>query len=108
LSKQISLPAARRCKELSSGIPSFLAAAAFPVRTIAPGSSTGTSAAFLVAVVRDMPELKRLSNGSHFGRAIPANASIATAMADMHEHLGQLIGYARTNEVVPPWSRPAQ
>jgi hypothetical protein len=28
-----------------------------------------------------------------------------TAMADMHEHLGQLIAYARTNQVVPPWSR---
>jgi hypothetical protein len=26
-------------------------------------------------------------------------------MADMHEHLGQLIAYARTNHVVPPWSR---
>ena len=24
---------------------------------------------------------------------------------DMHEHLGQLIAYARSNEVVPPWSR---
>ena len=23
---------------------------------------------------------------------------------DMHEHLGQLIAYARTNEIVPPWS----
>jgi len=23
----------------------------------------------------------------------------------MHEHLGQLIAYARTNHVVPPWSR---
>jgi DinB superfamily len=24
---------------------------------------------------------------------------------DMHEHLGQLIAYARTNHVVPPWSK---
>lgn len=24
---------------------------------------------------------------------------------DMHEHLGQLIAYARTNRIVPPWSR---
>ncbi len=23
----------------------------------------------------------------------------------MHEHLGQTIAYARSNEVVPPWSR---
>ena len=25
--------------------------------------------------------------------------------ADMHEHLGQLIAYARANQIVPPWSR---
>ena len=24
---------------------------------------------------------------------------------DMHEHLGQLISYARMNKIVPPWSR---
>ncbi|MEE2638035.1 MAG: DinB family protein [Acidobacteriota bacterium] len=24
---------------------------------------------------------------------------------DMHEHLGQLIAYARSNEIVPPWSQ---
>jgi hypothetical protein len=24
---------------------------------------------------------------------------------DMHEHLGQLIAYARTNHIVPPWSK---
>jgi len=26
-------------------------------------------------------------------------------MADQHEHLGQLIAYARSNKIVPPWSR---
>ena len=24
---------------------------------------------------------------------------------DMHEHLGQLIAYARMNQIVPPWSK---
>jgi hypothetical protein len=24
---------------------------------------------------------------------------------DMHEHLGQLIAYARMNRIVPPWSK---
>jgi hypothetical protein len=24
---------------------------------------------------------------------------------DMHEHLGQLIAYARMNNIVPPWSK---
>jgi hypothetical protein len=67
-----------------------------------------SSFGFLIGVVRDMPESKRLSDGSYFGQPMPVHASIATAMADMHEHLGQLIAYARTNEVVPPWSASNQ
>jgi hypothetical protein len=34
--------------------------------------------------------------------------AIETAFAiggDLHEHLGQLIAYARTNHIVPPWSK---
>ena len=27
------------------------------------------------------------------------------AVVHLHEHLGQSIAYARSNEVVPPWSR---
>ena len=60
---------------------------------------------FLIEVVEGMSEEKRMSDGSYFGTPMPVHASVATAMADMHEHLGQLIAYARTNEVVPPWSR---
>ncbi|MDA0327753.1 MAG: hypothetical protein O2958_01880 [Gemmatimonadetes bacterium] len=63
-----------------------------------------TSFRFLSGVVSTMSEEKRLSDGSYFGRAMPVHASVATAMADMHEHLGQLIAYARANHVVPPWS----
>jgi hypothetical protein len=29
----------------------------------------------------------------------------AALMADQHEHLGQLIAYARANHIVPPWSK---
>jgi hypothetical protein len=64
-----------------------------------------SSFAFLVGVVEGMSDEKRMSDGSYFGRQMPVHASVATAMADMHEHLGQLIAYARTNHVVPPWSR---
>jgi len=60
---------------------------------------------FLIEVVEGMSEEKRMSDGSYFGRDMPVHASVATAMADMHEHLGQLIAYARANHVVPPWSR---
>ena len=33
-------------------------------------------------------------------------AVIDAIRVDMHEHLGQLIAYARLNGVVPPWRRP--
>jgi hypothetical protein len=36
-------------------------------------------------------------------RSTPAIALFVSG--DMHEHLGQLIAYARANEIVPPWSR---
>jgi hypothetical protein len=59
----------------------------------------------LAGAVRGMDEAKRNESSSYFGRQMPVHANIATAMADMHEHLGQLIAYARANRVVPPWSR---
>ena len=61
--------------------------------------------AFLVEVVAGMSEDERNAAGSYFGRPMPVHASVAVAMNDMHEHLGQLIAYARANQVVPPWSR---
>lgn len=42
-----------------------------------------------------------------FGLEVPAGAAVTLMANDMHEHLGQLIAYARTNRVVPPWSRPS-
>ena len=63
-----------------------------------------TSFDHLVGVVSGMSEEERMSDGSYFGREMSVHASVATAMNDMHEHLGQLIAYARTNHVVPPWS----
>jgi len=59
----------------------------------------------LIGVVRGMDEAKRHEPSTYFGRQMPVEANISTAMADMHEHLGQLIAYARSNRVVPPWSR---
>lgn len=41
-----------------------------------------------------------------FGLEVPLGTAVTLMANDMHEHLGQLIAYARTNRVVPPWSRP--
>ena len=39
-----------------------------------------------------------------FGQERSTPAIALFVGGDMHEHLGQLIAYARTNEIVPPWS----
>ena len=59
----------------------------------------------LIGVVRGMDNTERMADSNYFGRPMTITANIVVSMGDMHEHLGQLIAYARTNEVVPPWSR---
>jgi uncharacterized damage-inducible protein DinB len=38
------------------------------------------------------------------GREMTAGALILQSATHAHEHLGQLIAYARTNHIVPPWT----
>ena len=40
-----------------------------------------------------------------FGRDMTKQAALILILTDQHEHLGQSIAYARTNGVVPPWSK---
>ena len=40
-----------------------------------------------------------------FGQERTTPELVLFVAGDMHEHLGQLIAYARTNQIVPPWSR---
>ena len=40
-----------------------------------------------------------------FGRDMTKEDAVRFLFADQHEHLGQSIAYARTNGVVPPWSK---
>ena len=40
-----------------------------------------------------------------FGRDMTKEGAVRFLFADQHEHLGQSIAYARTNGVVPPWSK---
>lgn len=39
------------------------------------------------------------------GNEVSAAEALLLLADDFHEHLGQLIAYARINEIVPPWSR---
>lgn len=40
-----------------------------------------------------------------FGTKMSRQAAWIGTVTHMHEHLGQLIAYARSNKVVPPWSK---
>lgn len=40
-----------------------------------------------------------------FGREMTKRSALLLILEDQHEHLGQSIAYARTNGVVPPWSK---
>jgi uncharacterized damage-inducible protein DinB len=40
-----------------------------------------------------------------FGRDMTKQAALFLILNDQHEHLGQSIAYARTNGVIPPWSK---
>ena len=40
-----------------------------------------------------------------FGRDMTKEEAVRYLFADQHEHLGQSIAYARSNGVVPPWSK---
>jgi uncharacterized damage-inducible protein DinB len=40
-----------------------------------------------------------------FGRDMTMRDALMHILADQHEHLGQSIAYARSNGVVPPWSK---
>ena len=56
-------------------------------------------------------ELEALDPGTLTGKRKVMGRDLSVADAalaiggDLHEHLGQLIAYARTNHIVPPWSK---
>jgi uncharacterized damage-inducible protein DinB len=40
-----------------------------------------------------------------FGREMTKEDAVRFLFGDQHEHLGQSIAYARSNGIVPPWSK---
>jgi hypothetical protein len=63
------------------------------------------SFAFLRKAMTDTPAAKMNENVSVFGQTFTRQQMWILATTHLHEHLGQLIAYARSNNVVPPWSR---
>ncbi len=56
-------------------------------------------------LVTDMPADQIEAGTTLYGRNVPKWAVLLQLVAHMNEHLGQSIAYARSNNVVPPWSR---
>lgn len=69
-------------------------------------TEVGSAFDYMIAQVGAMDDAAQMAQVRGFsGQQMTANAFLVDAIGDMHEHLGQLIAYARANEIVPPWSR---
>lgn len=60
---------------------------------------------FLKKAMSDSPDATLDAPMKMFGRESSLRATWVMTTTHLHEHLGQLIAYARSNQVVPPWSR---
>jgi uncharacterized damage-inducible protein DinB len=63
------------------------------------------SFAFLKASMQATPDAKLDAPLDVFGQKSTNRGLWIMTTTHLHEHLGQLIAYARSNKVVPPWSK---
>jgi len=64
-----------------------------------------TSYATLQRVITGLSDDDLRATVKLFGREWTKRDAVLHVLVDQHEHLGQSIAYARTNGVVPPWSK---
>ena len=60
--------------------------------------------AYLESAVKNLSEADLQKPTKLFGRDTTGLGVAYHLIADMHEHLGQAIAYARVNSIVPPWT----
>jgi uncharacterized damage-inducible protein DinB len=60
------------------------------------------------AAVSGTPVSKLASSTRVFGGDYTVQQLLIIATTHLHEHLGQMIAYARSNGIAPPWSRSGQ
>jgi uncharacterized damage-inducible protein DinB len=53
----------------------------------------------------DTPDARLDEKIDLFGTSTTVRGLWILTTTHMHEHLGQLVAYARSNGIVPPWSR---
>lgn len=64
------------------------------------------SIAYAKHAIRTFPEEAMGKEFPMFGPGTTNRDALLVVLSHSHEHLGQLIAYARSNGVVPPWSQP--
>jgi uncharacterized damage-inducible protein DinB len=64
-----------------------------------------TSYANLQKAITALPDSDLQTPIKIFGEDMTKQAAVMLILQDQHEHLGQSIAYARSNGVVPPWSK---
>jgi uncharacterized damage-inducible protein DinB len=73
-----------------------------------PGKMQDTLKASYANLQKAITELSDNDLQTHvklFGEDMTKQDAVMLILNDQHEHLGQSIAYARTNGVVPPWSK---
>ncbi len=63
---------------------------------------------FISNSIKNMPDADLEKEVTFFGQETSKRNMLMSALAHMHEHLGQSIAYARSNGVVPPWTAAQQ
>ena len=63
------------------------------------------SYANLQKAITELSDSDLQTNVKLFGEDMTKRDAVMLILEDQHEHLGQSIAYARTNGVVPPWSK---
>jgi uncharacterized damage-inducible protein DinB len=85
----------------------YMTAAAFEKRKLDKAATVAElekSFAHLKKALSATPASKLGDTVKMFGQTFTAQRTWVMATTHLHEHLGQLIAYARTNGVKPPWS----
>lgn len=60
------------------------------------------------SAIGDFPQAELGEEMEFFGMNLTKRDLLLILLSHSHEHLGQLIAYARSNDVTPPWSEPKE
>ena len=86
----------------------FKSVGAFEKQTLDQGAMVAAidkSFAHLLKAMSDTPDAKLDDHVTLFGMDMTVRRMWVMTTTHLHEHLGQSIAYARSNAVVPPWSK---